>query len=90
MNKKTLAVIVVTGAAAVVGFAVGFGIGKETRAAANSNVDASYNDGIVTIKADIATALKTGVMRQSSLPLAQTACRCARPPCCMASALSTT
>lgn len=58
---KTMAGAVLTGLAVAVGFAVGFGIGKKTREAAPGNVKTNYSDGKVTIVADVAGALKTGV-----------------------------
>ena len=57
MTKAT----VLTGAAVMFGFMVGFAIGQKTRNAAASNVQTNYNDGKVIITADVQAALKTGV-----------------------------
>lgn len=53
--------IALTASAVFVGFMLGFGIGQKTRQATASNVKTSYNDGTVTIKADVGQALETGV-----------------------------
>lgn len=62
MNMKAIAGLGLTAGAVLVGFAVGFGVGQKTREATASNVTTEYKDGTVTIQADIATAVKTGVM----------------------------
>jgi len=49
------------GGAVVMGFAVGYGIGKKAREATPSNVKTDYVDGVVTIKADVGAALSQGV-----------------------------
>lgn len=59
--KQPVTGILLTGAAVFLGFALGFGIGQQTRKAAPSNVKTSYNDGKVTIEADVGQALETGV-----------------------------
>jgi len=59
--KRHAAFWLMASTAVAVGFAVGFGIGKETREAADSNVTTDYSGGVVTIKADVGSALKAGV-----------------------------
>lgn len=59
--KKSVAGLALTGAGIVVGFVVGLGMGQKTRSTAPSNVKTSYNDGTVTIRADVQNALKSGV-----------------------------
>jgi len=49
------------GGAVIAGFAVGYGIGQKTREATPSNVKTEYQDGVVTIKADVGGALTQGV-----------------------------
>jgi|GEM_PF-2900255 len=60
--KGQLAFWGLTTAAVGVGFAVGLGVGKETREAAKSNVTTDYDGGVVTIKADLNGSLKQGVV----------------------------
>lgn len=45
---------------AVVGFAVGFGVGQKTREVGASNVTTNFDGGVVTIKADVAKAVTQG------------------------------
>ncbi|WP_018014102.1 hypothetical protein [Teredinibacter turnerae] len=61
MIKSQVAFWALTGGAVLVGFAVGYGVGKETREATPSNVTTEYSGGVVTIKADVASAFKQGV-----------------------------
>lgn len=60
MNKIIIPGLTVL--AVVSGFAVGFGVGKKTREVAPSNVDTQFDGGVVTIKADVGSALKQGVL----------------------------
>lgn len=58
--RRTVTAFALIGGASLLGFLVGLGIGQQTRQAAPSNVKTSYNDGKVTIEADIGSAVKTG------------------------------
>jgi hypothetical protein len=60
--KKSVTFLGLVAAGAGLGFLVGLGIGKETREAAPSNVETSYGDGVVTIKADVGQTVKQGVV----------------------------
>jgi hypothetical protein len=51
--------IIVMGVSAL-GFIVGFAIGSETRDNTPSNVETSYDDGVVIIRADLGNALRQG------------------------------
>lgn len=58
---KTVLGFSLVGVSVVVGFAIGFGIGQQTRKAAPSHVTTSFSGGTVTIKANIGGALERGV-----------------------------
>ena len=61
MNKNKALFVTMTGAAVLAGFIVGYGIGQETRKATPSNVDTDFNNGVVTITANVTGALKGGI-----------------------------
>ena len=62
MKKQTAAVTAMAVGATIVGFMIGFGVGKKTREATPSNVKTQYNSGVVTITADVGNALKQGAL----------------------------
>ena len=60
MTSSTSALLLAAGAV-MVGFAVGFGVGRDTRRAMESHVDTSFEDGKLTLVADVSGALGQGL-----------------------------
>jgi hypothetical protein len=59
MKRKQF--ITMTTLSITAGFVAGLIIGKNVRQNVPSNVSTSYNGGVVTIKADVGNALKSGI-----------------------------
>lgn len=59
--KKGIAVALLTVGAVGVGFLVGFGVGKETRATTESNTNVSFKDGVVTVTSNLYKSASEGI-----------------------------
>ena len=51
----------IMGSISLMGFIVGYAIGKETRAATPSHIETELSDGVFTIKANVSGAVNEGV-----------------------------
>ena len=49
------------GGAVVIGFLVGFGVGKETRGATKNHIESEFDNGVLVVRANVGDAFSDGV-----------------------------